>query len=459
MEETGAETPPPAEVADPLLAAILRDLKPQAEEPPAAEAAPEPTEPPPAETPTQETPPPAPAATAKPAKKGFKSAKGNAVVDAPPPTPPPVPEPPQPPPQPQPQAAPLTDEQREELEEAEVAARLFPDRYKDYPAQLKRWNSEFETRARALLEKNPNITEEDDEYQALLRTKPTMKAVDSKRVQRTIGEEAAVRATEKRLAPKINKIEMDSRRATIMPEVQAFATNGFQQQIREVIQADARSPLTEPLKVFLEKGAEAVEKEFPMEINIFREVAAASQARVREFLLLRNEAVEYDPAKNPLHQQIADFINFEGQEFENKGGKYLVQNGRRFMPRSEFLQMLNRDASEARTFDRQNWRTSKYWTFTDAAIVDMMAIRTKQAAENRIAEEEQRAKRYGFARPPKQAAAQAQPKPTSQPTSIQPPKARPAAAPGAASTPKTPPPTDDSPIPLSGLVSHLKMKK
>ena len=244
------------------------------------------------------------------------------MVDATPPPAPPAPELPPAPPQPQPDAT-LTEDQREELEEAEVAAKLFPDRYKDYPQQLKRWHTEFETRARALLEKNPNITEEDDEYQALLRTKPVVKPADSKKVQRTIGEEAAVRATEKRLAPKINKIEMDSRRAAIMPEVQQFVTNGFQQQIRDVIQADTKSPLAGPLKLFLEKGADAATQEFPMEMNIMREVSAASPARTREFLLLRNEAVEFDPAKNPIHQQVADFINYEGQEFVNKGGKYL----------------------------------------------------------------------------------------------------------------------------------------
>ena len=123
------------------------------------------------------------------------------------------------------------------------------------------------------------------------------------------------------------------------------------------------------------------------------------------------------------------------------------------------MQMMSRDANEARTFDRANWRTAKYWTFTDSAIVDMMAIRTKQIAETRIQEEEQRARKNGFERAPKKPAANPQPKPASQPTPIQPPKARLAAAPGAATTPRTPAPADDSPIPVSGLVSHLKMKK
>jgi hypothetical protein len=458
--ETPEEPAAPEEPKDYLLSKVLEGMPGYEEKPPVVEPAPEPpVEPEPVIPPvTPPVEPAAPVTPPTPAKKTVRpSAKGHPLVT--PPVEPPSYQPPTPEPLPPvtPEPA-LTDEQREELEEAMVAERLFPDRYKGHAEALKKWNVDFEKRASALIEKNPNVQESDEEFQALLKTKPVIKPVDLKKVLRTVATESAVADTTRALAPKINQIEMDAKRAAILPEVQSFASNTFAQLVRNGIQSDAKSLLAEPMKLAVEKGVEAAAAEFPLEYSVMKEVVEGSRARVQEFLLMTNRATAFDPA-NAVHKQVADFINHEGQQFVEKGGKYLQQAGRQFMPRAKFIAMLGSDPNEAKTFEPQKWHTARYWTFTDSAIVDMMAIRTKEEAENRIKNVQENAKKYGFERAPKKPFANPQTPPAKAPTELRPPQAQPAAAPGAQTPPKAPVAVDNSPIPLTGIVAGLKMTK
>jgi hypothetical protein len=354
----------------------------------------------------------------------------------------------------------LTSDQIEELEEAEVAARLFPSRYGDFPTELKKWYEGFGARAKALLEKNPNLTEEDDEYQRLLNSKPTVKPADYKKVLKASVREDVRRDVAKELAPRFDQQAMDTRRAEILPAVQKFASETFPQGIRNLISADAQSPLSEALKRVEEKGFAAAAQEFPLECGVMAESYGRQQKRVEEFLLLKNRATPFNP-RNAVHKEIADFISQEGRLFAQRGGKYLVQGARRFLPRDEFIAMITPgeagySAAEARAFNAADWTTSKFWTFTDAAIVDMMAIRGKEEAESNVATELKRAKQLGFERAARKPVAKDQTKPGEEPREIRPPRATPAQAPGAATTPPAQGNPDGSPIPVASIVSSLK---
>jgi hypothetical protein len=446
-----------------LLEIILRDLDPEGAitGTPKVTPAPEPTEVPaaPAETPPPAaTPAPAPAKV----KVSVKSpTKGHPLVDAPPPPPPAFVPPVQP--TPAPVDANLTDEQREELQEAEVAARLFPEKYGGRVAELKGYYA----RAEALRVADPTLTEEDDAYQALVQSKPGIKPVDARKVQRKIGEEEAVQATEKRLTPKIEQIEMDAKRASLLPGVQKFVNEQWTQGVRNQITADTKSVLAAPLALALEKGMAVAEAEYPLETRVTRMVAAKSRAKVEEFLLLRNNAEKFDANKTitvngqPMfvHKEISDFISQEGESFKRTGGKYLVRNGRQFLPRGEFIAMVNHTPAQQATFDAANWQTANYWTFNDTAIVDMMGIRMKEEAEFHVNNLRKQAERDGFAPAPKKTVGQSQSAAHVPPAEITPPRAGQRPAPGSTITPKTPEPADPSPIPLSDLVANLKMVK
>jgi hypothetical protein len=463
-------------VHDLLMANILSSLRPEAE--PEVKPAMEPTAPveanapaaPPAPAPVADdapapVPPPAQPVAATPSQKKKKVrsiGKGHAVVEN---TPPVVAvtqslsEPPQSPAQlPMPAPA-LTEDQRDELAEAAVAERLFGDRYQGHTAALKKWYQDFDARAAALRAQNPNVTEDDDEYQALLASKPAIKQTDYKKVAKTMATEAAVQETNQRLAPKLDKIEMDARRAEILPGVQDFSQRVFAHGVRTLIEGDPNSPLHVPLKMAVEKGIEAASDEYPEEATILREVMDAQKKRVHEFLLLKNRATAFNP-KSATHQEIANLINEEGQNMLNygvkNGAQHLVKDGRQFLPRDQFIALLGGDQAEGRTFNPAQWTTQRYWTFTDTAIVDIMAIRAKREAENRITYERDRAGKLGYVKAPKKSVAT--PQPATPPAAITPPKATPSAAPGAV-RPIRPPVVDNSPIPVATVASHLKVTK
>jgi len=448
---TGTEQPAaPAAEPDMLLAAILRDLK---GEPSAAEPAQiEPAELEPvvddSAVLTQE-PVTAPTPEKRKAVKSFT--KGHYLVDGPPPPSHPTSTAPSPPQQ---DMTRFNNRQREELEDAMVAERLFPDRYAGHAESLKRWYYNFETRAQALRNENPNIEEDDDQYVSLLKSKPALSQPDFINV-------AAKKATDRQIAeltPTINRLKMESKRASIQPQVADYVRNNFTKQIGNLVSSDANSVLSDAHKFSLEKGSEAAAEEFPLEVGMMREAVGNHMRLAEEFLMLRNGASEFDAA-NQTHSQIADFINREGQSFAERGGKYLRQANRTFIPRSQFISMLSQDRTEGATFDATKWQTQRYWTFTDSTIIDMMAVRTKESAERSIESVRENAKKYGFEKAPKKQVGNMQSQPSKVPTELRPPQSRPGSSPGAATTPKTAAVIDNSPVPLSSLVSHLRMVK
>ena len=449
-----AQASEPLAEPDVLLATILRDLKGEPELPPEAIPAPEPeVEPVPAVAAEPLVQAPPPHKPADPVKKNLVTksiTKGHPLVDGlVSPDPVPVPAPVQ-------VSAPAdyTAQQREEIEDAMVAERLFPDRYQGHSESLKKWYATFDSRAQSIRDRNPNLSEEDDEYQALLKTKPTLSQPDYINV-------AAKKATDRQMAeiaPTIKRIKMEAKKASILPQVAEFVQNNFRQQISNLVSADPHSSLAEAHRLSMEKGPESAMSEYPLEVGMMREAAAHQMKLAQEFLLLRNGAEEFD-SKNATHIQIADFINREGALFQEKGGKYLRQGNKTFLPRSEFISMLSRDPSESSSFDATKWQTQKYWTFTDSSIIDMMAVRTKESAEKNIESVKNNARKYGFEKAPKKEIAIPQTPPPKKVTEIRPPQSRPAASPGAATTPKSPAFVDNSPVPISSIVSHLKMVK
>ena len=49
--------------------------------------------------------------------------------------------------------------------------------------------------------------------------------------------------------------------------------------------------------------------------------------------------MRFDP-KNQIHMNVANFIKGEGEAFADKGGKFKVKDGRQFLPRAEFNQIV-----------------------------------------------------------------------------------------------------------------------
>ena len=322
----------------------------------------------------------------------------------------------------------LTAEQQEELNEASVAEQLMPDRHKDRRKKLIAYYRNVDATATKLLTDNAAADynlDDDAHYKQVLASKPKLEVVDMRKVQRKMGNEELRRELE----PELTEIKRKQVEVEVQPQLAVVADN-FSRAAREAIAADEKSPMAPVLKMFAEKGIEAAKHEFPLESEIMIEEGAKSRERAREYVRLvhmTKAGHNVFDANNPIHAELVDFINTEGDRFVQDGGDLLVRGGKRFLPRAQYGELLKQQPGEA----------GKYWTFSDSDVLGMMAQQSKTNMENRIAGEVETAKRRGFVRSAATASAVAPTSTRKDPQPLNPPKAQPSAAKGPGSGPAT----------------------
>lgn len=414
---------------------------------------------------------PAPPAAPKPAKKKFSVVKKESASLIEPPAEPIAPvQPPAPVP-----TAPdadedyvksLTEEQKDELYEAEVAEMLEPVKYKGQKKKLIDFYRRFEKEATDIMAAQPEARlEETPQFQALVKAKPSLDPVVVKKVNRKIGSDQAEKSVESKLSPKMRELEMNQKRLDLTPKFDTFVTDSFRPGITGLITEDAKSPLNEVVKLIAEKGMDEAKKEFKLETKIYTEELDNFSRRVTKFLLLKNEATPYDNANpDPDHTFVLKFIESEGRSmanYESKNGK-LYDKSRRFLPRTEFINMIRSTPAEAQTLDRQVWKTASYCTFTDTDILNFLARNAKEVMENRISLGLKNAEEYGFKRDARVKNPSATNGAHKAPTELAPPRTvlSPARGPSKAPVPST---ANDDPIDVTSNLpeayNHLKKRK
>jgi hypothetical protein len=402
------------------------------------------------------TPEPTPTPTPEAPKRKKKVAIVPDLEPAPAPTPTPAPVlAPTPAPHQPPQADPddeyvrgLTDEQREELIEAEHAEKLFPDRYKGRRKSLIAWYRNFDTQVTDLMRQDPGrkLDDTDEEFSKLTSTKPSLLPVHSKKVQRAIGEEQAVSRVQKQYEPELAEIRRRQEEIDYRPTADRLV-NQFQAGVEELVSADDKSVAGSALRVINAKPTQAngkwkigdaefatqaeaqaaqtqIAEGYKLEKTIFEEERTRAATMTREALMFSKGLRSYDP-NNRTHRELLDFINTQGREFATKGGDLRVRDGRMFLPREQYVPLARSNPAEA----------NKYWTWGDRDLVELLAFDAKARMENRISQAETIAKQMGFQRvragvsatPPKPAGT---PTPKKEPKPINPPKAAPKAARG-----------------------------
>ena len=387
---------------------------------------------------------------ALPAKKGKRFSvvkKEHEAIIEPPPAPP-VNTPPPAPPAPDADAEyvkTLTDEQKDELYEAEVAEMLEPVKFKGQRAKLVEFYKRFDREVQEITTAEPDTKlEESDKFKTLCKAKPVLDAVIIKKVNREIGSREGERRAETKLSPKIQEMEMTTRRIELAPKFQKFVVEEFKPGVNVIIEkeSDPKSPFMEAFAVIKEKGvAEAKKEGYELEAQIYDEETKAAGERAEALLLLKNNAVKYD-AKNPVHAfLIGDgtpenqgFIEREGrfvQDYEAKNNKRIVDPQRKFLTRMEFVRMLQTNPAEAATLDARAWKTKSFCTFTDTVLLDSLARNAKLVIELRLKQATERAAAAGFERRPRGKNTPAATPPKKPATEINPPRAVPAAANGA----------------------------
>jgi hypothetical protein len=443
---------------DPLIQAMLRDLKGDSAEPeikPVPDEPPTSAEPPPAAPAAAPVPDPPPAPTAAPpARKKrvsivpdleVQSQPAPTATPAPPPPPAAAPEPPPADPD-EAYVQGLTDEQREELMEAAVAERLFPDRYRGRRKALINWYRGFDGQVQQLMTSDPNrkLDDSDEEFQRVVKTKPSLLPAHSKKVQRTIGEEEAVQRVQQNMNPQLEEIKRRQDEIDYQPKADRLVSQ-FQNGVQELVMSDDKSEVGKALreinatpepkdgkwvlagKTFDTEAAAAsykadVGKAFKLEQAITQDEVNRASKLTREYLMFDKRLRKFDET-NPLHVDLVNFVNQHGEEFARNGGDLRNRGGRTFLPRVQYV-ALARSNPDA---------LAQHWTWDTREIVDLLAYDAKARIENRVKQAIQIAQMHGFERPKPGAASQptATPSPPAakkEPTSIQPPRATPKAA-------------------------------
>lgn len=364
----------------------------------------------------------------------------------------------------------LTEDQQDELREAEVAELLEPVKYKDQRKKLLAFYKRFDTEAPRIQSENPDrLLEDNDQFKALVKAKPTLDPVAVKRVGREIGAREGERRAQAKLAPEMEEIKMNQRRIDMAPKFESFIKNHFRTGIIAQILSDPKSNAYDAVKLIQEKGEGEAEKEYKFETRVFKQELEAMEGRVRKFLLFTNSCIKTDPEKPDSELAwVTNFVEEEGKLMANYEANQIrlrkpTTFDRAFLPRMEFIRMVRTNPEEAKTCDRAEFRTAKYCTFTNNDILSFMAMKVKMLVQERIKFGLKTAEDLGFQR-----AKTAKNTPASNgahkpPGEVQPPRSVVSPARGAAKTPATVVPKNDDPIDvtmnLPPIYEHLKTKK
>lgn len=453
-------TPEPLFTGDALVAALgLPTANPPIVQPPdPAPSAPAPVVPP--ATPATPTPAPAP----EPPKKRARKSVISVSLDAPQPS---TPAPTYTPPAPQPPpvdaddayVAGLTNEQKEELREAEKAEAMFPEQYRGRRKQLIAWYRQLDTTAGNLLAEDPNrkLDESDESFKKFIETKPKVRDSHSKAVQRAIAKDEAVTEVQQRMAPKLKQQEQEHLAITRKPRIDQIRSQFIEGAREGIMETD--SAVATALKAV--KADPTVAADYALENEIANEEIERAADRVAEYCKfipqydhkgkIVDPGIEFDQS-NSMHTDILKFIDEQGDGFAKmntpEAAKMKVKDGKQFMPRRQFLAMPPAEQQ-------------KYWTFNHQDVVNIMAVDAKIRAESRIKAVEDYNKKMGYVRQPKKVSTPTpNPIPTPPPEPIAPPRVTPSRGrvPGTPEIPANVPPAGD-PINVSDTLGYASLPK
>jgi hypothetical protein len=376
-----APEPTPTPTVPPV---VVSDVTPAAPATPAPPVSPE--------------PPPAPAAR----KKRAKIVNAESIL---PPEPAPIPaaEPPPAPviPDDEQYISSLTEEQREELREMEVAESLYPDRHKGLQKKMVAFYKEYDQKVQKLSSEDPDRTfdENDTAFQKVLASKPRIGASESRRVQREIGTREAEERVRKNLAPQIEELSARSLENELRPGIEQMQHDIIRDVGEKLILPDVNSPIADAIKA-RSTTPDKITKQQKMALTVYDEEAQRAAKYAGEYVYLLRGAKKFNE-RDATHIAISSFINEQCNSIANSGPDITVRNGRRFLTRQQFSTMLQSNPSEASTLNN-NFETKSYWTATHSQILEMFAWAAKQGAEARVVHARKMAEEFGYIPAPEQ---------------------------------------------------------
>jgi hypothetical protein len=333
----------------------------------------------------------------------------------------------------------LTEEQRDELAEIELAERLYPDRYKGAKKKLVEFYRRFDAEATKMEDPDEN-----PDFKRLMDTKPKISQLDYKKVQREIGKREATQAVRDEIAPELEKIKIEQAEIKARPKVAAVLTE-LETDLNKMFVDDANSPMRDLAKRLADNQADAV-SEYPLEAAVAQAELRRSRALLAEYTLFQNRATKFDP-NNRAHTELYSFIESEGEALQKAGG--MTRGGKAFLPLSAYAAQVEAIGQEA--------ASRKFFTFGPDDVKELIKRDAKIRIESHVKRKLDEIKQYGFDRKPKAGSAAppnpAPPEPAPTPTPTPTPRATPTRSKGAAA--------GDPPAPTSSIdvVGTLGMKR
>lgn len=322
----------------------------------------------------------------------------------------------------------LNEEQRDELAEAEWAEKNLGEKFKGRRKQL----VEFFKKVDDAVQKNPNRTlgDDDEEFQAILKTRPVFDKPTSKKIILGLAKETARDGLKTEIAEqdvKLAEIQLEQRRIKEKPEVDnivgefAAGVASLLEDVPEGNKDDTIKTIAEVSKRMRENPTQAAE-EHPGEVEAIKDAIQRGKALAQDYTMFARKLSKFD-ATNENHKWLLDFVNREGEALASHGGEVTVKvvGGvkQTFLPRAKFAELQRKDPDAAR----------KHWTFSHRDVLEMIAMNTTAEAAATIKADMEWAQRRGYTKAAKGKSGET-PKPTEDPKPTTGPKAKPTPAKG-----------------------------
>ena len=352
---------------------------------------------------------------------------------APAPLPPPAPAAAEPPKAPEPKKEKdpddgLLDEEKELLKLARFAEKKDAKKYAGRADKLSAFfkkNAEFTTKK---LAEDPeyDFSEDNPEYKAFLNANrpPALSAAEQRALEREMIKEDVLGETRAELEKRQADEETKRTHAQLAARHRQDATKFWRETVAMAVPDEIGALVKEH---GVANGMAKAKELYPFEYEVTEKVSASAAEYMEEFLLISSGVRQFDP-NNQKHKGIADFISQECDDYAKNGGDARVRGGKTFVPRADY----QRIAPEQR---------GRYWTFSNAEIVELAKVGTKRSIAQVIRDEYARREQQGWMRQGKPAAA-VKPAPAPTPAS----SARPAPSTGATPPEKKPPVGADNPV-------------
>lgn len=316
----------------------------------------------------------------------------------------------------------LLDDERDQLELAEYLERAGDQRYSGVATKLRKFFKAHKEFVEKLLEKDPDavVDESNPDYKKFLAAnKP---AFPSPREERRLRDKMI---EERVLAQSNQRISSELKKRDAAPVVKQRADAFFDRLVASGLPEDVA-------KAIQEQGMEAASAEHAFELKFFRREFSKQANLVEDYYSLINEVTPYDP-NNGGHRDVVKFVNDICSDFAANGGKYLIQDGKTFVTRSQWSRLPAADRA-------------KHWTFTHDQIEKAMELTAVKRAKENYEKALREREAEGFERKPRKAAS-APPRP-GEDDEPPPPAARVTSTPAADATP---PGESKLPTPMSVL--------